>query len=163
RDRRPRAALLVGGRPGPSPPDLDAPPLRQRAAGERVRGAGVPGRHVRVAPQAFPPHEAGLGRPGVPVLRHPQAPPPTVGGGPAFWRALPFTTAAAVLIALASPLAAAAYGDQRIIPLLIVGAVAMPAGTPAAILRARARLDMRFGLLSRVQIGVAAIRNLGAV
>jgi O-antigen/teichoic acid export membrane protein len=83
--------------------------------------------------------------------------------GPSFWLALTFNTAIAGLIALASPLAARLYDDPRIMPLLLVAGLSMPLATPAAILRVRARVELRFGLLSRIQIGTSLIRSGGAV
>lgn len=82
--------------------------------------------------------------------------------GPVFWMAMAINAAAGVVLCLAAPLIAAAY-DKPLTWLLVVIGVSLPMGTPAAILQTRLRMQLRFGVLSRIQIGSALVRNLGTI
>ncbi len=65
--------------------------------------------------------------------------------GPAFWMCAVYNTAAAALMALAAwPVAHYLYKDDALAPMLWVMAFALPLGTPAAVLQAKLRLDLRF-------------------
>jgi hypothetical protein len=68
--------------------------------------------------------------------------------GPSFWMCLAYNLgAAAFMSALAWPLAMH-YGDRALALMLWVMAISLPLGTPAAILQAKLRLDLRFRDLS---------------
>lgn len=85
---------------------------------------------------------------------------PTLSG-PLFWLALAFNSLAGLLIAAAAvPLATRVYEMPEMIPVLLVMAVTVPLGTPASILGAKLRLDLRFRDISRFGLISVAIRYL---
>jgi O-antigen/teichoic acid export membrane protein len=64
--------------------------------------------------------------------------------GRAFWLCFGYNMlAAAVMAAVAWPVAVQ-YGDDKLAPMLWVMALALPLGTPAAVLQAKLRIDLRF-------------------
>lgn len=68
--------------------------------------------------------------------------------GPCFWMCGAYNSAAAMLMALAAFPLAIVYEDPKLAPMLWVIAVSLPLGTPAAMLQAKLRLELRFKALS---------------
>jgi len=64
--------------------------------------------------------------------------------GPSFWMCNAYNLAAALLMAVAAYPLAIWYEDPKLAPMLWVMAIALPLGTPAAMLQAKLRLDLRF-------------------
>lgn len=64
--------------------------------------------------------------------------------GPALWLCLTYNLLAAAVMALVAVPIARQYGDEGLAPMLWVMAMALPLGTPAAVLQAKLRLDLRF-------------------
>lgn len=84
--------------------------------------------------------------------------------GPLFWLALTLNIlSAGIMIALAFPLAFYVYRDTALIPLLITTAISVPLMTPATILNARIRMDLRFKTLAQIQIISAIVRQASMV
>lgn len=76
--------------------------------------------------------------------------------------------AAAVIAGLALALTAIkglpeSYGDPRLPAMLLVIALSIPLATPAAVLQAKLRLDLRFEALSRIALGSALVRNAAII
>ncbi|MCC6675706.1 MAG: oligosaccharide flippase family protein [Phycisphaerales bacterium] len=82
--------------------------------------------------------------------------------GPVYWMAFTINSAAALALCLAAP-AIAAFYDMPLTPMLVVIGLSLPLGTPAAILQCKLRMQLRFGVLSRIQIGSALVRNVGTI
>lgn len=68
--------------------------------------------------------------------------------GPSFWMCLAYNSGAAIFMALAAWPIALAYKDTSLAPMLWVMAISLPLGTPAAVLQAKLRVDLRFRDLS---------------
>jgi O-antigen/teichoic acid export membrane protein len=84
--------------------------------------------------------------------------------GPIFWFAGAFNLSVGALIAaLAWPIAHYWFQEPRLVPMLLVLAMAMPLGTPSAILQAKLRLDLRFAATSWVMIVNGLIRQISTV
>jgi len=83
--------------------------------------------------------------------------------GPVFWMALAFNSATACVLIAAAPIAAYFYGQPRLIPLLLIIAISTPLATPGVVLQARLSMQLRFGVLTRVQMVSAFIRYGGTV
>ncbi len=84
--------------------------------------------------------------------------------GRIFWFAMVFNTAVALLIGgLAWPVAHLWYHEDRLVPMFIVLAIAVPLGTPGSILQAKLRLDFKFAATSWIVIASGIIRQIGAV
>lgn len=64
--------------------------------------------------------------------------------GPSFWMCLAYNSFAAVIMSLAAWPAALSYDDPKLAPMLWAMALALPLGTPAAVLFAKMRLDLQF-------------------
>lgn len=83
--------------------------------------------------------------------------------GPIFWFAATFNTGVAVFIGLAAPLVALWFDEPRMRQMMWVLMLAIPLGTPAAVLSTKLRLDLRFRATS-VQVAlIAIIRQFGQV
>lgn len=82
--------------------------------------------------------------------------------GPVFWMAMAINAAAGLVLCLAAPAVSAFYGKPLTWLLIVIG-LSLPLGTPAAILQTKLRMQLRFGALSRIQIGSALVRNLGTI
>lgn len=78
--------------------------------------------------------------------------------GPVFWLAMAMNLGAGLLLAGVAPALSRLYG-QPLTPLLLVIALSLPLGTPAAVLQCRLRIDLRFGVLSRIQMVSALVRH----
>ena len=75
--------------------------------------------------------------------------------GPSFWMCWVYNLGAAVLMAVAAYPLAIWYEDPKLAPMLWVMALSLPLGTPAAMLQAKLRLDLRFkaiGMLMAMSI-----------
>lgn len=83
--------------------------------------------------------------------------------GPVFWLALAMNVAAGAILAGLAPVIAGLYEEPRLTPLLLVIAVSLPLSTPAAILLAKLRIDLRFGVVSRISIVSAIARHGGTI
>jgi O-antigen/teichoic acid export membrane protein len=70
--------------------------------------------------------------------------------GPIFWMSLTCNTLAGAVLAIGGPVLAALYSDHRLMWILFVAAILLPAGTPLLISESRLRIDLRFGVLSKV-------------
>ncbi|HYE01663.1 MAG TPA: oligosaccharide flippase family protein [Phycisphaerales bacterium] len=78
--------------------------------------------------------------------------------GPVFWLAVTLSLATGAVLAACSPLLARLYGDDRLVALLLVIAASLPLSTPAAVLQTRLRVELRFGVLSRIAVVSSALR-----
>lgn len=83
--------------------------------------------------------------------------------GPVFWMAFGCNLATGLALAAIAPLAAAYYNEPRLAQLLLVIAASLPMGTPGAVMSARLQMDLRFGVLTRIQMASAVIRSGGTV
>jgi PST family polysaccharide transporter len=83
--------------------------------------------------------------------------------GPIFWFAAAFNGGVSLLIAVVTPLVAMYYDDPRLQPMMWVLLLAIPLGTPAAVLSTKLRLDLRFRETSLVSAAVAVLRQFGQV
>ncbi|MDX2016047.1 MAG: oligosaccharide flippase family protein [Planctomycetota bacterium] len=88
--------------------------------------------------------------------------------GPVFGMAATINLATALtLAALAEPISHAFTQSpedaQRLKPLLWIIAASLPLGTPAAILQARLRMNLQFGILSRIQMISSILRQASTV
>ncbi|MBC7771419.1 MAG: oligosaccharide flippase family protein [Pyrinomonadaceae bacterium] len=83
--------------------------------------------------------------------------------GPVFWMALAFNSGTAIVLACLAPLAAQFYGQPGLVPLLLVIAIATPLATPGIVLQARLSMQLRYGVITRIQMGSAFIRYGGTV
>lgn len=82
--------------------------------------------------------------------------------GPVYWMAFTINSAAALALCLSAPLIAGFY-NMPLTPMLVIIGLSLPLGTPAAVLQCKLRMQLRFGVLSRIQIGSALVRNLGTI
>lgn len=82
--------------------------------------------------------------------------------GPVFWLAAAMNTGAGLLLAGLAPLLSRVY-DQPLTPLLLVIALSLPLSTPAAVQQCRLRIDLRFGVLSRIQMVSALTRHASTI
>ena len=80
--------------------------------------------------------------------------------GPAFWISLGFATAAGLLVAAVSPLAASAYKAPELVGLLAVLALAMPVGALASVPGMVMRSRMQFGTIALYETGEMAAQAL---
>lgn len=83
--------------------------------------------------------------------------------GPVFWLALALQSAVGLALAAAAPLGAAAYGDPRVMHLLLVMAASFPFMAPGAIFRAKVRMDMRFRAMALWIFGSGTLRNISVI
>ena len=83
--------------------------------------------------------------------------------GPIFWFAATFNSAAALFIAVLTPMVAWFFNEPRIQPMMWVLLLAIPLGTPAAILYTKLRLDLRFRETSFIVAIAAVLRQFGQV
>jgi O-antigen/teichoic acid export membrane protein len=83
--------------------------------------------------------------------------------GPVFWMAMCLNLLTAGLLAAAAPLAARAYGEPIIAPMLWMIAASIPLGTPGATLGARLNIDLRFRAIAAVQAASSLVRYTGSV
>ncbi len=82
--------------------------------------------------------------------------------GPVFWMAMAFNAGTGLLLAIAAPFAAKAYGEPSLVQLLLIIAVCMPLGTPGVILTTRLQIDLRFRSIATIQAACSLIRYVGA-
>lgn len=83
--------------------------------------------------------------------------------GPVFWMALAINSLIAGLLALIAPFVAAFYGEPEVASILQVLALAVLLDTPALLLRAKLRIDLRFGVLSRMEMASSIVRYGGVI
>ena len=67
-----------------------------------------------------------------------------------------------LLVAIA-PVIADIYGSDQLIALVVVIAIAIPAETVGALLQAKLAIDARFGVLARISVYIALVRNGGII
>jgi lipopolysaccharide exporter len=82
---------------------------------------------------------------------------------PAFWFELSFGTATAVLLAAASPIAAAVFHSHALIGLILVSASAAPLSAWFVVPTARLMIDMRFRAIAVVNIATNILLTLLSV
>jgi PST family polysaccharide transporter len=70
--------------------------------------------------------------------------------GPAFWMALAFNAAAALVLVVAGRFASHLYGHPELAPMLSVAALSYVVGAPAVILTAKLRADLAFKTLALI-------------
>lgn len=83
--------------------------------------------------------------------------------GSAFWICFSISLFAGGALALVAPFIAEFYSDDRLISLLRVVAITVPLGAPAAMLRAKLQVDLRFRMISFMAIGKFAVRSVGMI
>lgn len=83
--------------------------------------------------------------------------------GPIFWFAAAFNSGAALFIAALTPVVAWLFDEPRLQPMMWVLLLAIPLGTPAAILYTKLRLDLRFRETSFIVAIAAILRQFGQV
>lgn len=83
--------------------------------------------------------------------------------GPTFWMAGAFNAATGAVIALLAWPLAWAYGDARLVPMMLVIALSQPLSTPGAILSTRLQIALRFREAASIQTVAALVRYVGAV
>ncbi|XVJ58184.1 MAG: oligosaccharide flippase family protein [Tepidisphaera sp.] len=83
--------------------------------------------------------------------------------GPIFWFAAAFNSSVALFIAALTPVVAWYYDEPRLQPMMWVLLLAIPLGTPAAILYTKLRLDLRFRETSFIVAIAAILRQFGQV
>ncbi len=83
--------------------------------------------------------------------------------GPVFWIALTVNAAIAAFLAATAVVAADFYEQPEVRDLIWVLAATVILDTPAQLLRAKLRIDLRFGLYARLDIISATIRYGGAI
>ncbi len=83
--------------------------------------------------------------------------------GPVFWLGGVMNVAAAVLLSAMAPLAARVYGEPQITPILLIIAVSIPLGTPAALLSVRLHTELRFRELAWISAWSALARFGGSI
>jgi len=84
--------------------------------------------------------------------------------GRIFWFAAWFNISVALFIAaVAYPLANVYFETPELTQMLLILAVAMPLGTPGAILQAKLRLDLRFSATSWLMVVSALVRQVSTV
>lgn len=84
--------------------------------------------------------------------------------GRVFWFAFAFNMSVALLIAGAAyPLSVWFYHQPELIPMFLVLALAVPFGTPGAVLQARLRLDLRFRAVSGLGMTSALLRQASTI
>lgn len=97
------------------------------------------------------------------LVQHSQEEYPRLSGR-VFWFAGAFNTSVAILIAaLAYPIATWYYQSPELTQMLLILAIAMPLGTPGAILQTKLRLDLRFSATSWLMVVSAASRQISTV
>lgn len=67
-----------------------------------------------------------------------------------------------LLVAMA-PVIADLYGSDQLLALVVVIAIAIPAETIGALLQAKLAIDVRFGVLARLSVYIALVRNGGII
>jgi PST family polysaccharide transporter len=82
---------------------------------------------------------------------------------PAFWMSMATGLLASVVVLVSAPLAAAVYGEPKLIGLLSVLAIAPPIRALALIPTAKLQIDMRFGLLAKTMVATNALQMVLAV
>ena len=84
--------------------------------------------------------------------------------GRVFWFAASFNLAVSLLIvAAAYPLSIFWYHRPELIPMFLVLALAVPLGTPAAVLQAKLRVDLRFRAVSWLALLTALLRQASTI
>ncbi|HEX7978467.1 MAG TPA: oligosaccharide flippase family protein [Gemmatimonadaceae bacterium] len=83
--------------------------------------------------------------------------------GPTFWMALAFNALTGLLLAIAAPTIASAFGEPALVSLIVILAIAQPLGTPSAILTARLAIDLRFREAGRIAAVSSLVRYLGTI
>ena len=83
--------------------------------------------------------------------------------GPVFWMALSINASIAGVLAAIAVFAADFYGQPAVRNLIWVLAATLLLDTPAQLLRAKLRIDLRFGTHARLDIASAMIRYGGAI
>jgi PST family polysaccharide transporter len=83
--------------------------------------------------------------------------------GPVFWLAALFNAAGALVLLAMAPVAAAVYHEPRLVWMLVVLALTLAVSTPAAILQAALRIQLRFGHIARINTISSCVRYIGVV
>jgi O-antigen/teichoic acid export membrane protein len=83
--------------------------------------------------------------------------------GPIFWLSLLLNLSAALVLASLAPFIAGAYTEPTLLGILQVIALSSVLATPASVLSAKLRIDLRFKELSLIQIGSSCVRYGGMV
>lgn len=83
--------------------------------------------------------------------------------GPVLWMALSFNVSIAVTLAVAAPLAAAFYREPEVSFILWILSGTVVLSTPGLLLATKLRIDLRFGVLARLQMFSACMRYGGTV
>ncbi len=83
--------------------------------------------------------------------------------GPAFWLGFLISLLGGIALAVAAPAVARFYDDDRLVALLWVLAATLPLGSPAALLRAKLQIDLRFHMISIMALGKFVIRAVGMI
>ncbi len=68
-----------------------------------------------------------------------------------------------LLLVVMAPVIANIYGSDQLLTLVAVIAIAIPAETIGALLQAKLAIDLRFGVLARLSVYVALVRNGGII
>jgi len=83
--------------------------------------------------------------------------------GAAFWICLGVSLFAGVVLGAVAPVIAEYYDDERLVSLLRVLAITLPLAAPAAMLRAKLQIDLRFRTISFMAVGKFAVRSIGMI
>lgn len=83
--------------------------------------------------------------------------------GPLFWLALAMNCGVALFIVAISPAAAWAYGDARMVPILLITAASIPLSTVSAVLQAKLRVDLDFSGLAQMNLVSGVLRQVATV
>ncbi len=83
--------------------------------------------------------------------------------GEIFWFSLTTSSLATLVLVGLSPLAGHFFKDSRIVPIILILAVAIPLMALPSIYSAQLYRDLRFRVLAQVKFGEGLIRNAGAV
>lgn len=80
--------------------------------------------------------------------------------GPSFWMCLAYNSFAAMVMSLLAWPAAISYDDPKLAPMLWAMALALPLGTPAAVLFAKMRIDLHFKSYAMLMTTSAILRQV---
>lgn len=83
--------------------------------------------------------------------------------GPVFWLALAANTAIAACLCAVAPLAGAWAAQPELPLLLVAAAAALPVGTPAMVLAAKLRAELRFSAAAKVSLAAALLGHIAVV
>lgn len=83
--------------------------------------------------------------------------------GPGFWLSAVSSFTVGLLLAIAAPVIAWFYDDPQLTLLLLIVAAALPLTAPAAMMRAKLRINFEFRTLALIAFGWVAIRHIASV